>query len=268
MSSTRWNGPHQPLPVEATWRDFVRSVGGEVVEDWLPEPRTFANADFLFRAHDVVAELKEIETEFSASPAFERGFKALMDRLLLEDPDWKPGGYGGTGRFPRWFWEEYLRIYRPPISRILKKANKQIRETKEHLGLGTSRGVLVLVNDSFITLEPNFVHLVAADLLCTSYSSIDCFIYTTMNRYVEVQGSDLAHLLWTPTYSERAEDNLVDFVDQLGAKWFDFLEPRVGPYTDRIVTPHSEHPMEKPMRAITVPGDKLVLPFTKRSFEA
>lgn len=60
MPSSRWNGPHTPLPVEATWSDFVRSVGGEVVEDLVPEPRTFANADFLFREQGVVAELKEI----------------------------------------------------------------------------------------------------------------------------------------------------------------------------------------------------------------
>lgn len=188
-----------------------------------------------------------------------------MERLLLEDPDWKPREYGGTGSFPSWFWEEYLRIYRPPISRILKKANKQIRETKEHLGLSKSRGVLVLVNDSFTTLEPNFVLMVVADLLCTSYSSIDCFVYTTVNRYVEVEGSDLAHLLWTATYSERAEDSLVSFVDQIGARWFDFLEPRVGPYSDRVVTPHSDNPLDKRMKAIAVPGDKLILPFSKRS---
>jgi hypothetical protein len=59
-------GPHKPLLVEATWRDFVRSVGGSVIEDLVPEPRDFQNADFLFPNESVVAELKEVETEFTS----------------------------------------------------------------------------------------------------------------------------------------------------------------------------------------------------------
>lgn len=266
-SNTQWNGPHAPLPVEAIWREFVRSVGGEVVEDWLPEPRTFANADFLFREAGIVAELKEIETEFSASKAFERAFEAMMERLLREDPEWKPPAYGGSGSFPTWFGQEYLRIFRPPISRTLRKANKQIRETKNHLALDKPSGILILVNDSFITLEPHFVYMIAADLLSSSYSSIDCLLYLTVNRYVEVEGSDLANLLWLTAYSDRAEDSLADFVDQLGRQWFDFLQTKIGPFTDHSIIPHSKDSAQMRTNAILVPGDELVLPFSKRSLK-
>jgi len=266
-SNAQWNGPHVPLPVEATWRDFVRASGGEVIEDWLPEPRTFANADFFFREAGVVAELKEIETEFSSGKAFEQAFGAMMERLLREDPEWKPQQYGGSGRFPSWWLEEYLRIFRPPIARTLKKANKQIRETKNHLAVENHRGILILVNDSFITLEPHFVRMIAADLLCSSYSSIDCLIYITVNRYVEVPGSDLAHLLWIPTYSDRADDGLVEIVDRLGHQWFDFLEQKIGPFTDRTIIPHSKDSPPLQTQAIFVPGDELVLPFSKQKIK-
>ncbi len=90
--------------------------------------------------------------------------------------------------------------------------------------------MLIFVNDGFTGLEPHFVRAVACDLLAHSYSSIDCFLYMTINRYVEVAGSDVPRLLWMPSYSERADDSLAEFVDDLGRKWYDFLEAKIGPF--------------------------------------
>lgn len=224
-------GPHEPIDVESSWRDFVRSIGGQVVEDVVPEPRTFENADFLFSSAGVVAELKEIETQFDRSPAFRDGFHSLIGRVMKEDPGWRPLLLGGSGAYPKWFSHELIRLFRPPLSRILKKANRQIRETKAHFSINTPTGMLVMVNDEFTALEPHFVRTVACDLLVNSYSSIDCFLYLTVNRYVEIEGSDVPRLLWMPTYSDAAPNSLVNFVDGLGRKWFDFLETRIGPFT-------------------------------------
>jgi hypothetical protein len=224
-------GPHEPIDVESSWRDFVRSVDGQVVEDVVPEPRKFENADFLFPSSGVVAELKEIESQFDRSPAFRDGFHSLIGRVMEEDPNWRPLLLGGSGAYPKWFSHELIRLFRPSLSRILKKANRQIRETKAHFSIHTPTGMLVMVNDGFTALEPHFVRTVACDLLVNSYSSVDCFLYLTVNRYVEIEGSDVPRLLWMPTYSGTAPDLLVNFVDDLGRKWFDFLETRIGPST-------------------------------------
>ena len=121
-----WQGdPHDPIMVETTWRDFVRTVGGTVVEDVMPQPRQIENADFAFLDASVVAELKEIETEFSAAPAFRTGFDMLTRKLVTEDSECRPILFGGTGRQPAWFESEFVRLFRPPLSRILKKANRQ-----------------------------------------------------------------------------------------------------------------------------------------------
>jgi hypothetical protein len=223
-------GPHDPIPVEGSWREFVRSVGGEVVEELLPEPRTFENADFLFRNFPMVAELKEVETEFGRSSAVREGFRALIGRVMEEDPNWRPLLLGGSGECPRWFSGEFVRLFRPAVSRVLKKANRQIRETKAHFGINEPTGMLIFVNDGFTELEPHFVRALASDLLVNSYSSVDCFLYMTVNRYVEVAGSDVPRLLWMPSYSERANDSLVQFVDDLGRKWYEFLETKIGPF--------------------------------------
>lgn len=252
-------GPHDPIPVEGSWREFVRSVGGEVVEELLPEPRTFQNADFLFRSLPVVAELKEVETEFGRSSAVREGFRALIGRVMEEDPNWRPLLLSGSGEYPKWFSREFVRLFRPAVSRVLKKANRQIRETKAHFGISEPTGMLVFVNEGFTELEPHFVRAVACDLLVNSYSSVDCFLYMTVNRYVEVAGSDVPRLLWMPSYSERATDSLVQFVDDLGRKWYDFLEAKIGPFT----IPREEVPQGDD-NACTVLSRAIVLPHEKR----
>lgn len=93
-------GPHTPLPVEPTWQEFAVCAGGEIVSRLLAEPRTFENADFIFRDTGVLMELKEIETEFSDSVGFQKRFEELMDRVLSENPGWKPVLLGGSDNPP------------------------------------------------------------------------------------------------------------------------------------------------------------------------
>lgn len=55
----------------------------------------------------------------------------------------------------------------------------------------------------------------------------------TLNRYVELDGSNEPKLIWVPSYSERVDDSFVDFIDNLGCDWFDFLEKKIGGFTSR-----------------------------------
>lgn len=237
------DGPTAHVVVEASWRDFVRSIKGTIVEDVLPKDRRFENADFVFFDSSVIAELKEIETEFSHSPAFRTGYDTLMRRLVTEDPGWRPALLGGTGHYPKWFAPEFVRLFRPPLSRILKKANRQLRDTKAHFRIESPTGILLLVNDGFTSLGPDLIRAQTSQLLLHSYSSIDCCIYLTVNRYVEILGSREPRLLWVPTYSDRASSSLVTFIDDLGRKWFDYLEGKVGTYTLRVELPQGTNVM-------------------------
>jgi hypothetical protein len=42
-------GPHDPLPVEATWDEFVSSAGGQRISDIISKSPEFDNADYLFQ---------------------------------------------------------------------------------------------------------------------------------------------------------------------------------------------------------------------------
>jgi hypothetical protein len=228
-------GPHNPLPVEETWTEFITLAGGKRISDLLPDSPDFNNADFLFENLKFVVELKQIETEFLRKNAPQRQFEGLVDRLI-EDSTWRQVPGGGEPTLPAWFGKEFIRLARPPLLRVLKKANRQLRDTKAFFGIDRPSGVLILVNDGFTAMAPGLVQALACDALVHSYSSIDCFLYATVNRYVKVAGSNVPSLMWNPSYSDRAEDELVAFIDALGRKWGNFLDRKIGPFTSRLET--------------------------------
>lgn len=227
-------GSHGYLAVEDTFHEFIREINETVVADELPGDPNFNNADYLLRSRSVVAELKEVTTEFLKTSGAREKQQELIKKLLENNPNWKPYLFGGTENYPDWFIVEYLRIARPQITRILKKANKQIKDTKSYFNLPDAPGVLFFVNDGFTSITPDLAAGIACDALVNSYSSIDCFVYLTLNRYIVLDGSNEPKLLWNPSYSSRADDSLVDYIDELGRKWFKFLDKKISFTSERI----------------------------------
>lgn len=224
----------QSVDVEATFDEFVSSVGGEKVSGFVGASPPFENADYLFRDKGVIVELKECTTEFAESVAFLRDVDRLAVKYIalgLMDPDPKR-----RGPPPSQYVRDLMGLFKPPISRILKKANRQVRSTRQALKMPEAPGVLVFVNDAFTSVEPMWVRAIACDLLSTSYSAITCFLYVTVNSYVAIPTSDYLYLVWAPTYAPDAPDSLVAFIDGLGTRWNSFLEAKVGPWDTSLRT--------------------------------
>ncbi|WGE81398.1 hypothetical protein NYR66_10840 [Actinobacillus equuli subsp. haemolyticus] len=217
-------GPHETIPVEESMDRFIKEQSGIRISEIFNKTPEFSNADYWFEEEKIVIELKEIETEFLHSQSAKEQFFTLLERLKNNELDMSS------------FHSEYIRIARPALGRVLKKANKQLKETKEYLRMPEIRGCVVIVNDGFTSLAHDLVMALLCSHLKDSYKSIDSLIYLTINRYVEIQGSDEPKLIWAPVYRDENDDHLVDFVDQLGKKWFDFLEEKLGSFTSRIST--------------------------------
>lgn len=217
----------------ATERDidrFVHSVGGKRVDTIFPNAR-FQNADYIFDDQKVLIELKIIETEFGSTEQFAQKendpHKDIAQRF----------GFGAIIRMDREVREYYAsrrrQMYRSPIARIVKKANNQLRETRQATGDNGYRGILWLVNDNFREIGTD----VAIQLLCSTLiganSHVRAFIYVT-NHYVAVPGSDYANLLWVPAYADAdADGDLPDFVNWLGCQWGAFCEGELGPFDNQ-----------------------------------
>lgn len=229
-----WLAP-QTLPTEETFDQFVRVFGGQKISDFLSGNPSFANADYLFHEQGVIAELKTLQKDFGAEHSFFEKYYKLAEKSI-SDGRLPLGALFDSTQLPKEFVQELLRLFRPPLSRILKKANAQLKETKKELNLPNYQGILLLANDKFISLEPRFIISILSEILVHSYSSIGGFVYLTLNHYVEIQNNNYANLLWIPCYSENSPDSLVYFVNELGKQWFQFLEKETQPFDHKLVT--------------------------------
>lgn len=173
------------------------------------------NADYLFRHHKIVMELKILETEFAHAPNILVKLASLIRQQALQ-PDAN-------------FYRDYFRILRAPLQRVIKTANRQIKETKIELGLTKYSGIMICVNDSFRGIRPGMVMSLLSDTLAgESYNSVDCLIYQT-NHYVEIAESPGTVLLWAPIYSPKVGPEIVNFVNDLGRSWRRYRNQIEGP---------------------------------------
>lgn len=212
-------GKLKSIADEANWNAFVPTAGGEPVSP-LIKRQGVKNADFLFREARVVAELKVLETEFAHSAETIAKIECLAEKYRGVD------GEDANEALRR----ELMKVLRAPLQRIINKANRQIKETKQELGLVGWRGVIIVVNDNYRGLPPGMVMgLIASILGGKSYRSTDAFIYQT-NHCVELPDNPYAVFLWAPLYSDRAGDDLVDFINNLGRAWRTYAEAVDGPY--------------------------------------
>lgn len=213
---------------EPTWDDFVKHIGGVRISDEHPNA-DFPNADYLFQEDKVIIELKILETEFGNTEQFRNKAKAYTAKFVAKE------GKSPMALDPKVtarYFKGFIDLFRNPIARIAKKANKQIRETKKELDLPDHLGVWLLVNDNFRELPPRPILGTLGRILNGAYRSVDAVIYLT-NHYVLMPGDDYGRILWTPLYSPNAPQRLVDFVNELGRKWFDYTTAAGLPADDR-----------------------------------
>lgn len=200
----------------------VERFGGERV-DGLITRSGVKKADYLFREFGVVAELKVLETEFAQTPEAAKKFADIEERcaeLTYEDAI-------------RFRFKSIFEILRAPLQRIVKKANTQIRETKQELCLTGFEGVLLIVNDQYKGIPPAIIMALISDILAGSnFRSIRAFVYIT-NHYIEHPLSPDALLLWHPVYSPLASGDLQEFINNFGRAWGDYTEEQIGPFDSR-----------------------------------
>lgn len=210
-----WKG----CATEAEWDRFVYSQGGERVTDRVVAP-DFDNADYLFPAEKVIAELKIIETEFGQSKQIARASRDFVTAVEF---------FGEKDFRSLAAYRRVLNAMRKPLSAIAKKANRQIRETKRALDLDDWKGVFLCVNDNFRMVTPKIVQGLLARILNGSMSSVDATVYLT-NHYVEFPQIPFASLVWAPMYRDETDDHLSDFINRLGEGWGRHSENVLGPF--------------------------------------
>ncbi|WP_201528149.1 hypothetical protein [Psychrobacter frigidicola] len=166
------------MDVEEVWQEFVGLRQGKFLSNEFGTSVNFANADFWFDKYQVIIELRKIQ---AASLDKKKDDTHIKENNLSFSDVFE-------GKFSNNFWQDYTRLVRLPISRMLKKANQQI---KKWLKCPESRGVVMLVNDGITSFSIRVVSSLIANILANSYSSIDGFILVTMNSYIVIKDSNV-----------------------------------------------------------------------------
>jgi hypothetical protein len=218
---------------ERQFNAFVQKFGGVLVSDLVGASPGFKNADYLFDKYHVIAELKCLSEDKAMDPQF------IEKTSKLHQEAFQHGGTRvvifGTVRlsadnYTREYQERLIKLYEEPIRNAVKTANKQIRETKQHLGKNDYAGVLLVVNENNMELDPAHVaHLLGRILSRGVYSSINHAISLTVNLRAVHPSHDGEYAVWTDSSPPSTKDAVFqEFESALRQSWIKYQERKQG----------------------------------------
>jgi len=114
------------------------------------------------------------------------------------------------------------------LRKVITKADKQIRVTKETIGLSDAKGLLLLVSDGNYFLRPEQVLGLTGRILGTRFSNINSVVYFTVNSAVDMPNLDRDGLIWIQSFRESVDPVSQEFLSKLKAGWFKYLANRFG----------------------------------------
>jgi hypothetical protein len=139
--------------LEGHFRTVVKSLGGEL----LPEGQG-KSADFFFAKENIVVEFKTLEEEAAQEHA--KKLQGLVNGWM------KRGLFVAYGRpvlslqkLNAPLQREWLKLLQSPVQEIVRKANRQIRSSKQSLGAQEAKGLLIIAN------EGNLLHTSPRDYM-------------------------------------------------------------------------------------------------------
>lgn len=212
------------IDVEEELNSCVIAIGGRLVSDLVGPSPIFNNADYVFDEHRSVAELKVLSVDQIRQPHIQD----KMSNIFHEASDHGESDvivYGKAVVSSDNLSPKYARkigeVYRAPIQRIVKKANRQIRQTKDHLDRKGYSGLLILVNDNHQALEPRHIDWVLQGILRDrNYSSIDSVLYFTVNLPAYHQNHDGDFLVWLEIHRAELDPCPEALLRTLQEAWF------------------------------------------------
>lgn len=142
---------------EAVFRGFVEDFGGEIVPEEAKDSRR--SADYFFRRHNVVAELKCLVVDQTANTFGKLNEMIDQWRAGTGPQPEQPGpddillafttsdGERFTIPFGKGFQQAWQKVLLTPIENVIRDANQQIRATKERLSIPSAHGVVLIFNE-------------------------------------------------------------------------------------------------------------------------
>jgi len=224
--------PHQiRIDVGREFAHAVKRCGGEVLDEILGGCRDYENADYLFRDEHTIAELKCLDEDKTADPAFCAKLSAIYRRLLECAPSLAARKFitlqeiANADRLAAF---DFIEVYKQRLQALVKKANRQLKETAVRLNIPNPKGLLLLVNDGDRAFELDTVLFVLHHLMKDHFSSVNAVIYFTVNETSFVPGIHHSARLWMPIEVPTRAPISGEFTRRLFDAWANHMATTTG----------------------------------------
>lgn len=220
--------------VEEFFNEYVEFFGGQLISKLPHNLSDRPNADYLFKDHNVIAELKCFQKDlFNESEDIPRIFKLLdkWERQRLIKPEEKVSIVLGTKKLPNECYKDMLDACLKTIDRAVYKGNKQIAESKSTFSMPDAKGLLLLCNDGNYFLQNSELIGLVATIMQRKYlkSDIDGVAYFTIKQVARMPKSPWDYTPWVPLYRDENDQRLGDFINELGRRFLnEFYTMKTG----------------------------------------
>ena len=208
------------LVIESEFDALFENIGYQRVDKYIGKSPTFSNADYIDFEKKVIVELKVLDKDFFAEGG-------VVDSLQMFIPVPKNIQKDGQGWY-EFKMPELNRKGRPdtleiPLTRIIKKANKQLKETNKELLNNEGHGFLIFAINMKTVIDPRIIQHLTINILKKEFHSVNGVIFCTPkiglvheNGFFQpiclhCQDSDLP---------QSKEDELMKIVDE----WCNFID--------------------------------------------
>ena len=170
-----------------------------MLDDELCSPG-FANADYWFPDDAIVGELKCLTEDLSTNTEFSTLLSSLYAGWVREGLVPRPTSARTTVNLQNLPLACARQITGPMKRKLestaIKKANKQIRETKQFMSAPSAQGLLFLANDGNHFMPPGMTTHLLSSIFKSQYSSINAIIYFSVNEVAHVPGVPMPANFW------------------------------------------------------------------------
>jgi len=233
---------------EAVFRAFVEDFGGEIVPEEAGDGKP--SADYFFREHNVVAELKCLVVDQTAEVR-DKLIEIIDQQRAGAGPQTQPLGPNDvllpftsadgekfTIPFDESFQRAWQKILLTPIENIVRHANRQIGATKERFSVPSAHGVVLIFN------EGNPLHAASPQHFGRLAGEVTQKPQSGERRFPHIQGMVYFSFRTIETFDEQTQEympfwlpaqvrgdaveEVKRFQDDLKLGWYQYVERMSG----------------------------------------
>ncbi|WP_299263451.1 hypothetical protein [uncultured Psychrosphaera sp.] len=212
------------MNVEDEIQVCVELLGGERVSKTFGESPSFQDADFIFKDYGIISELKSLEEDkINDDLNIEKVSKLYLKELEANKAPVIAFGTVNmsTKGFSEGFTRSVIDIYKKPIQGAIKKANRQIRETKQAFEQPKFQGLLIVANNNHSALDPWHANFILEELLSKpDYSSVNSAVYLTAGQASIHPETGEEYSVWIVKHRNGLSQVSDDFLEGLRQAWF------------------------------------------------